>query len=287
MLPTACRRAEPMPRHVYFLRVFVRDPARGSGGNPLAVVPDTVEVLPETMQRVAAELALSETAFLQWERGKPPHVRIFTPAIELPFAGHPLVGTAWLINTLGPGGGTDCLTCGAGEVSTWREGDTVWIGTALPPVQPARHRISGVLDALGLEAPALTADPAEAGHNRLLVLRTDAAWRVRELLPDFTRLAQEPAAANGVYVVAPDSTESTFRARFFSPGHGIDEDPATGSAAIALAAVLVAETQATGAATIHQGDEVGSPSSLLLRWDETGASLGGGVVKDRVDVISL
>ena len=102
---------------LHLLRVFCSDD--GSGGNSLGVFLDGAEVPPERRQAVAADLGLSETVFVDdAERGE---IRIFTPAVELDFAGHPAVGTAWLLE------GTDVLRVAAGEVAVRRDGDLVYV----------------------------------------------------------------------------------------------------------------------------------------------------------------
>jgi predicted PhzF superfamily epimerase YddE/YHI9 len=106
-----------VPR-LHILRVFCSED--GSGGNPLGVFPEGQEVAPERRQAVAADLALSETVFVDdAERGE---IRIFTPAVELDFAGHPSVGTAWLLD------GVDVLRAPAGELPVRRDGETVYVG---------------------------------------------------------------------------------------------------------------------------------------------------------------
>ena len=117
-----------MARPVQILRVFTDGT---QGGNHLGVVADTVKLDDERMQTIATELGFSETVFIDWQMGGVPHVRIFTPVSELPFAGHPLVGAAWLLLRAGPGG-VDRVSCGAGEVKIASEGDRVWIE---PPFQ--------------------------------------------------------------------------------------------------------------------------------------------------------
>ena len=102
-----------MPRHCYVLRVFTRG---DEGGNHLGVVTDATSLTAESMQAIALELGYSETIFLEWEEGEIPRVRIFTPGAELPFAGHPLVGMAWMLGKLGPGG-ISTLRCPAFEVA--------------------------------------------------------------------------------------------------------------------------------------------------------------------------
>lgn len=105
-----------MPQ-LHLLRVFCA--ADGSAGNPLGVFLQGAEVPPEQRQAVAADLGLSETVFVDHaERGE---VRIFTPAVELDFAGHPAVGTAWLLE------GVDALRPPAGEIAVTREGENVYV----------------------------------------------------------------------------------------------------------------------------------------------------------------
>jgi predicted PhzF superfamily epimerase YddE/YHI9 len=100
------------------LRVFCSED--GSGGNPLGVFLDGGEVAPERRQAVAADLGLSEIVFVDdAERGE---IRIFTPTVELDFAGHPSVGTAWLLD------GLDALQTQAGELPVRREGEVVYVG---------------------------------------------------------------------------------------------------------------------------------------------------------------
>jgi predicted PhzF superfamily epimerase YddE/YHI9 len=102
---------------LHLLRVFCSED--GSGGNPLGVFPEGSEVAPELRQRVAAELGLSEVVFVDdAERGE---IRIFTPAVELDFAGHPSVGTAWLLDRV------EALNAPAGELAVRRDGDIVYV----------------------------------------------------------------------------------------------------------------------------------------------------------------
>ena len=110
-------------RPCYVLRVFT---AGGEGGNHLGVVVDVTGLDDGTMQEIAADLRFSETIFIDWNRGAVPAVRIFTPVAELPFAGHPLVGAAWVLGTMAPGA-VDSLRCGIGEVRLGLEGDAPWV----------------------------------------------------------------------------------------------------------------------------------------------------------------
>ena len=130
-----------MPR-LQLLRVFCDED--GSGGNPLAVFADGAEVPPERRQAVAADLGLSETVFVDdRERGE---VRIFTPAVELDFAGHPAVGAAWLLE------GVETLRTQAGEVSVVREDGAVFVAARPawgPPFELEQLGSPSEVDALG------------------------------------------------------------------------------------------------------------------------------------------
>jgi predicted PhzF superfamily epimerase YddE/YHI9 len=134
--------------HAHLLRVFCAED--GSGGNALAVFREGHEVPAERRQAVAADLGLSETVFVDdAERGE---IRIFTPAEELDFAGHPSVGTAWLL------GHVDSLGTLAGEVRVRRDGDDVYV-TARPEWGPPHELIQRETAA---EVDSL--DGAPAGH---------------------------------------------------------------------------------------------------------------------------
>jgi predicted PhzF superfamily epimerase YddE/YHI9 len=127
---------------IHMLRVFCSDD--GSGGNPLGVFPDGAEVAPELRQAVAADLGLSEIVFVDdAQRGE---IRIFTPAVELDFAGHPSVGTAWLLD------GVDALRVPAGELAVRRDGENVYVAARPewgPPWEFAQLGSAGEVEALG------------------------------------------------------------------------------------------------------------------------------------------
>jgi predicted PhzF superfamily epimerase YddE/YHI9 len=177
------------------LRVFVN--AAGEWGNRLGVFLDGAGLPAEERQRIAAELGFSETVFV--EDRKTGRIRIHTPEVELPFAGHPCVGTAWLLAREGTP--PEALRPPAGEVSVRFEGDLTWI-TARPEWCP----------------------PFE--------LRQLAS-------PDEVDALEPPPESSNVYAWAwIDEAAGTIRARCFVPEAGIAEDEATGSAALALAANL-------------------------------------------------
>lgn len=180
----------------HLLNVFTAED--GSFGNPLGVFLDGAAIAASERQRVAADLGYSETVFVDDpERGE---LRIFTPASELPLAGHPLVGTAWLLAR--ERGACELLRPPAGEVPTWQDGEVRWI-CARPEWAPAMELRQLASPA---EVEALDGPPEGLGF-------VDAwAW------------ADEHAGA--------------VRSRVFADAEGIPEDEATGAAAIVLTAAL-------------------------------------------------
>jgi predicted PhzF superfamily epimerase YddE/YHI9 len=202
---------------VQTLRVFVGP--GGEGGNPLGVVADGTAVPPGRRQSLAAELGYSETVFVDGDS-----LQIFTPAVELPFAGHPVVGAAWLLRH------PAVLRPPAGEVQTWSEGGLSWIRARAEWAQLYELRRYGS----AAEVDAL----AVPGGDAML-----AAW------------AWEDEAAGRV------------RARVFPNGIGIEEDEATGAAAIQLAAHVGRDL------VIRQGEG----SELHARAEGETVALGGRV----------
>lgn len=252
-----------MPRHCYVLRVFTRGE---EGGNPLGVVTDRSGLAPEKMQEIATELGYSETIFLDWRDQEIPSVRIFTPAVELPFAGHPLVGMTWTLHQLGPGGPSQ-IDCGIGRVSIGMDGDRAWVDAPLNQRVTQPGRLDGY-------------DP---GSDPLAVTLVEmpVPYHVVEVA-DVAAVAGAPVAEEGMIFVFARTGAESVHARFFAPGAGVPEDPATGSAAVALAATLRAEGTPSGSVTIAQGEEMGSPSTIQLSWNDSGARIGGTVVRDEV-----
>jgi trans-2,3-dihydro-3-hydroxyanthranilate isomerase len=247
-------------RHCYVLRVFTRG---DQGGNRLGVVTDVSGLPDPVMQDIAADLGYSETVFVDWRSSGVPRARIFTPVRELPFAGHPLVGAAWVLNVLGPGG-VGAITCTAGEATIEVNGDRVSIGAPIidRPVREASLDLAGWVEPVEMFTVAMPLD-----YHLITVAD-----------PSVVESLSAPRLAGGVYVWAWDG--DAIKARFFAPEMGITEDPATGSAAVALAAVLASQGHTTGDLVIRQGDEIGSPSTIHLSWNGPEANVGGTVVRD-------
>lgn len=255
-------------RHCYVLRVFTRDEA---GGNHLGVIPDVTGLTRDGMQSIAADLGFSETVFLDWRDGGTPKARIFTPASELPFAGHPLVGAAWVLTQQGPGG-PSAIECGVGDVIIEDDDDVMWIK---PPfdqeVRSASRDVSDWVKPLHVSTSMMPLP--------YLVAELDSVADVASLNP--------PPWGDSICVWAWDEPGQRLRARFFAEDHGVVEDPATGSAAVALAASLRARGMPRGAVTIHQGEEIGHPSLIQLEWDHDEVRVGGLVTQDDVRILDV
>jgi trans-2,3-dihydro-3-hydroxyanthranilate isomerase len=262
------------------------------GGNPLAVVFGGDALDPAHMQRIAREFNLSETAFvLAPTRSEALHrIRIFTPTAELPFAGHPTIGTACVLAELGlvPGGdgATFSIEENIGLVPVrlrYTPGEPIYaeLTTAmLPEYGPEFHDIPALARVLGLDVTDLLSGGerpryASCGLPFLLV-----PLRAPELLAaiDFDAMEARRLLSGGwarqLYVYTR-GYEGELRARMFTTDPGIIEDPATGSAAAALAGVLgsEADTDGTFEWTLHQGLEMGRPSEIHISVDRVGGKL--------------
>jgi trans-2,3-dihydro-3-hydroxyanthranilate isomerase len=257
-------------------------------GNPLAVFTDAGDLEATTMQRLARETNLSETVFLVGDvpDGADVRARIFTPGAELPFAGHPVLGTAFVV---GEARGLDVvrIATGAGvvPVTLVRDGDRIVSGEMEQPIprwEPLPEpTIAAVFGALGVDESALPVECYDLGPRHCyVVLGSDDA--VTSLRPDFQALAA--AGGFGVSCVHADGS-GRVHARVFHPGVGVPEDPATGSAAGPLAVHLARHGVVPYGTdvVISQGAEIGRPSTLRARAEGEGESVtrvavGGGAV---------
>lgn len=259
-------------------------------GNPLAVLPDARGLSDAAMQQLAAEFNYSETTFVL-PPDDPAHtrkVRIFTPKAEIPFAGHPNVGTAFVLAATGEVSGSEVtFEERAGLVSvgiTWDGGRPRRCELAAPqppefgdPLPTAR-----VAAALSLAPGAIVSDThaprlASVGLPFLCVELVDrAALAGSRVALDVYETLVPTASGAGVLVYTRDVGEAAadLRARMYAPLHGVAEDPATGSAGCALAGLLAASGDARGAWRIAQGIEMGRPSLLHVS-----AEVAGGTVR--------
>lgn len=245
-----------MSRPCSVLRVFTRD---GEGGNHLGVVNDVVGLDPETMQGIAADLGFSETIFVDWQEPDAATVRIFTPVIEMPFAGHPLVGATWALYMLGPGEVVTTLRCPTGDIAIGMEGSTAFIQSVIDPASVEPADLARYAIAAGMPPPV--AGWRVAMPRIYSLLEYADAPTVASLQPDMAELA-----ASGSETMVFARTGDRVRARFFAPAGGVLEDPATGSAAVALAMTRIADGEGVGSLVIDQGEEIGHPSRIMLSW---------------------
>jgi trans-2,3-dihydro-3-hydroxyanthranilate isomerase len=231
------------------------------------------------MQQIAREMNLSETVFvLPAEDGGDARIRIFTPASELPFAGHPTLGSA-LVLAESRGGDLIRLETGAGmvPVEIQREDGRIVSGRMRQPIptwepyEPAGE----LLAALGVESSLLPVEVYRNGPRHVYVaLGTEEA--VASLTPDLGALARLPDV--GVNCFA--GSGARWKTRMFAPAYGVAEDPATGSAAGPLAVHLARHGRVAFGQRIeiHQGAEIKRPSTLYARVEGEG---------DRIDLVEV
>jgi trans-2,3-dihydro-3-hydroxyanthranilate isomerase len=249
------------------------------GGNPLAVVHEAAGLSDAEMQSLAAEFNLSETTFVlpPQNPANSARVRIFNRTYEMPFAGHPNVGTAFVLSHLGLARGDELRfqeIAGIVTVRIERDGEGAPVGATIDAPQPLSVGVEipapRVAECVGL-APAdvVTAQhqPVRASVGMPFVIAEVAREALARAAPDvaaFRRVLAATPALDGnfpLYLYARDGAE--VRARMFDPVADTVEDPATGSAATALAAFLLSHSGRDAAEyTIRQGSEVGRPSTL-------------------------
>ena len=248
-------------------------------GNPVAVFTDAGDLSSELMQWIAREMNLSETVFvLPGDGDADARIRIFTPSTELLFAGHPTLGTALI---LGEPTDKDMITLatGAGLVAVRfeRADGRITAGRMRQPIptwEPYEHA-DRLLEALGISASLLPVEAYRNGPRHVFLVLT-SEQTVAALEPDMTALGKLPDI--GVSCVAGSGTR--WKSRMFAPAYGVAEDPATGSAAGPLALHLARHGRIAFGQEIeiHQGAEIGRPSTLYARVEGTG---------DQVDTVEV
>jgi trans-2,3-dihydro-3-hydroxyanthranilate isomerase len=265
-------------------------------GNPLAVVLDAEELDAAAMQAIAREFNHPETVFV-FAPADPAHrarVRIFTPARELPFAGHPTVGTAVLLG-LRDGGGRDIvLEEGIGAVRCTLESMRGGGGSARFTIPQLPTEVGPTADVAAIAA-ALSLVPEDIGEGRparwsagipLTFVPIVSLAAIARCRPDLAKFDAAFGAGAAVYAFCNETAEAGhhFHARMFAPGMGVPEDPATGSAAAAFAGVLARRlSDGSHTITIEQGYEMGRPSLIHLTAEVAAgrlvsASVGGDAI---------
>ena len=275
------------------VNVFTVDGDRLSG-NPLVVFEDARGLTDAQMQALARQMNLSETTFVlpATLAGADARVRIFTPGFEMPFAGHPTLGTAAVV------AGKDrhgvALEMIAGLVPVTGDGASWTLRTARPPVTRAVEATDAELAAMvGLPADAIAGRPlwVDTGVEQL-VIPIATPELVRAARPDRALLERHgmcPGRGEAMaYLWAPGEPEWTVRFLFTLDGNVV-EDPATGSACANLGGWMVATGQPLPVtASLRQGDAVKRPSRLGLRVDADGAiHVTGAVIELGAGVIEL
>jgi trans-2,3-dihydro-3-hydroxyanthranilate isomerase len=255
--------------HYRLLNVFTHGRTVLSG-NPLCVFEQARTLDSARMQALALQFNLSETTFILPSERASAKVRIFTPSFEMPFAGHPTLGTAHVCRTLGLGGDRLTLEMPAGIIPVRATGDRWTLqapSATFREVQEPRLMLAAML---GLEEQDLAERPlwVRAGKEQLIVpLSSEAAVRRVRVRPDLLLQIKSVDGHSMVYVFA--ATAAGVLARFFFPkGGGIAEDPATGSATACLGGWHLAMGRTLPCEIdIAQGEYAGRPSSLRLRVD--------------------
>lgn len=294
----------------YTLDVFTD---RIFGGNPLAVFPDGRGLNTEQMQTVAREFNLSETVFVL-PPDKAEHtrrLRIFTPETELPFAGHPTVGTSHLLATIG-----DISLDGPETRIVFEEGvglvpvtihavdgkltHTQLLAAQMPETGAAPPCVADLAEVLSLQPDDIPSDPAPnavscgVGFLFVMVKDLDALARAQVRLESWERLLSDYWAPH-LYIFTPADSfgdggpDLTYRVRMFAPAMGIVEDPATGAAATAFAGYLAPlQNLKNGTAcwSVDQGFEMGRPSRLEIEADISGGEITSIRVSGRSVMVS-
>ena len=254
----------------HIVNVFTRGGELFSG-NPLCVVEDGRSLDTPQMQALARQFNLSETTFILPSQRASARVRIFTPDYEMPFAGHPTLGTAHVCRTLGLGGDALALEMQAGIIPVQAQGRS-WTLEANAPVWREVEPPALVAHMLGLGPGDLARRPlwVNAGKEQLVVPLVDAQTVRRVTMrADVLRNFVSRDGASMAYVFAPDGP-GRFVSRFFfsTAGSGVLEDPATGSAAANFGGWWLAMDRPVPAAMeISQGEEVHRPSTLHVHVD--------------------
>jgi len=264
-----------MASHSYrLLNVFTRG-AETLSGNPLCVFEDGASLDDRTMQALARQFNLSETTFVLPSTRANARVRIFTPSYEMPFAGHPTLGTAHVCRALGLGDNELTLEMAAGLIPVAAEKDCWTLQANAPQWREVAEPQEAIAEMLGLEARDIGERPlwVSTGREQLIIpLKSAEAVRRARPRPDLLARFTSAAGANQAYVFAPrdagspDAAAAPLLARFFfAQGPAVLEDPATGSATANLGGWCIAlERRLPCRFEIVQGEQAGRPSLLYL-----------------------
>jgi PhzF family phenazine biosynthesis protein len=263
------------------VNVFAESPL---AGNPLCVFEDGRGLDDATMQALALQFNLSETTFVLPSSRASARVRIFTPTFEMPFAGHPTLGTAHVVRDVLATGDALTLEMQAGVIDVKADGDVWTLSANAPRWRPAVASAGDLARMLGLASSDIGGEPlwVDTGSEQLVVplASVDAVRRAR---PDATTIATWPKSATGraLFYVWAHGADGEIESRFFFTKYGsVVEDPATGSACANLGGWMLATKQPLPMrATVLQGAAVGRPSHLgLAVGDDRSIRVSGRVI---------
>ena len=265
--------------------VFTRQPFMG---NPVAVILDGGALSTEQMQRIANWTNLSETTFVVpvTEAQADYHVRIFTPNAELPFAGHPTLGTAHALLEAGMVKAKDGMLvqqCRKGLIRLKVEGAHISLGMPEPAMTPLNDAQCDELEAvLGLRVDRAFPPCLIDVGARWVVAQVESAQAVLDARPDFVRMKEQDRKGHhtGVVIFGPhaDGVEERIEIRAFAPAHGIDEDPVCGSGSGCVGAFIrhTGQMARFGRQFIaSQGQAVGRNGQISLVLSEPSVEVGG------------
>lgn len=253
-------------------------------GNPLCVFENAAGFSAEVMQALARQFNLSETTFILPSSRADAGVRIFTPSYEMPFAGHPTLGTAHVCRALGLGGESLRLEMPAGLIAVRAQGDRWTLTAPTPTWREVDEPRSTLARALGLEERDIGERPLwiKAGREQLVVpLATIEAVRRVSPQPEALRKIASEDGMSMAYVFAMSGVRTVLARFFFPQGAAVLEDPATGSATANFGGwCLAMQMQLPVELEISQGEFVCRPSSLYLRVNaDRSICVGGDVIE--------
>jgi trans-2,3-dihydro-3-hydroxyanthranilate isomerase len=261
---------------------------RPLAGNQLMVVPDAGGLDGDMMQALTREIGFSESTFVTNVEHDRYRMRIFSPGYEMPFAGHPTLGTAFVLATDGRIGrkATQEVTAGEFGVEVDLDEGTASVRQLAPEFGPELDDRERIATAIGLSPDDLDAatppQPVSTGLLHLMVpVRTPDAVARAEMRPREVGAINAELECDALYLFAV--TDEGAKGRLFAPGVTLAEDPATGSAAGPCGAYLASRGlgRMPGSMVISQGDEAGRPSTLHVTVEPDGDSwsvlVGGGV----------
>jgi trans-2,3-dihydro-3-hydroxyanthranilate isomerase len=265
------------------LNVFTAAGARLSG-NPLCVFEDGSQLDSQAMQALARQMNLSESTFILPSKRAAALVRIFTPAYEMPFAGHPTLGTAHVCRALGLGGDQLGLEMRAGIIPVTSQGDHWTLRAAPSTTRLVESSAAEIARLLGLEAGDIGFQPLwlKAGREQLIIpLTSEAAVRRARPKTEMFEKLQSVDGAGQALVFATTGAKKIMSRFFFPDGAAILEDPATGSACANLGGWFLAMGRRPPLAfEVSQGELVGRPSILQLEVNtDNEVFVGGDVIE--------